>query len=558
MSYNQTGNSSSDPKWVALCLSTLEAIGGSRALAVAIILRYDGIDGLSQLSNPDPMDYESPVAFSRDWAGHRFLAKCDFLSSTIDKKAVARRAFIEAELQCQRTNRRLQSAIVGRAGRIFRLARKMIADLLGDDPFKIVSFDDPGWGTGSTSSCKGRFTQVQNKIDAIADHTASLTSYVPALSELWWFPRGGSNTVNWNIVSTVPKSYKTDRTIAIEPTVNSSLQRSVGVALRDRLLMWGVNTRDQSRNQRLAKRGARFGTHSTIDLSMASDTVSRELIPLLLPEKWARLLAILRSNFYKFENELDSEPVLYQKHSSMGNGYTFELETLVFSAIVRASHHLLLEGPAKDSWAVYGDDMVCVTRCDPYVRGTLRTLGFLVNHEKSFRTGCFRESCGEEYFRGLRCTPFYARKWSKTSYIWAFALANYIRGGNASSWLEARKAWLSVFTSTPKSWRLCGPAVMSDTHFHVNEGESSHVVYGVRAGRLGFHWQAWHFKAATRSSDTVGGFLECMRNLGERQYLSPVVCLAESPEVFCNTARRAGKWVKVWFFSEDYHPVVNL
>lgn len=327
-------------EWVDHVCVLLESIGGPKALAVYICLRNGGIYQTTQLTI-DPLDYDNPRRFAQDWQALRLLAKCDFLTDPKRAKEKALASFKEAEERCRLTNRRLSDRMpIGRSGRILRLARKMILSLIGETPKDLLEVitDNAKWGGGSTSSCKGRFTQRYNKLGSDAEYTPSLEPYLPALRECWWYPQGAERAVRGNKVSTVPKSFKTDRTIATEPTINSALQRAVGLWFREKLLAWGVSTRDQTRNQRLALRGSRDGKLSTMDLSMASDTVSLMAVRELLPLEWVRLLDTLRSPMYF----MDGEWRYYNKHSSMGNGYTFELETLIFSAITYASTMLYL------------------------------------------------------------------------------------------------------------------------------------------------------------------------------------------------------------------------
>jgi hypothetical protein len=85
----------------------------------------------------------------------------------------------------------------------------------------------------------------------------------------------------------------------------------------------------------------------------------------------------------------------------MGNGYTFELETLIFYALVRAVCG------KEGTVSVYGDDLIYPSRFVGPVRELLAFCGFETNVEKSFSTGNFRESCGGHYFKGHSVTPFY-------------------------------------------------------------------------------------------------------------------------------------------------------
>jgi hypothetical protein len=86
----------------------------------------------------------------------------------------------------------------------------------------------------------------------------------------------------------------------------------------------------------------------------------------------------------------------------MGNGFTFELETLVFYALVKAccSRESLV--------SVYGDDILFPAPHADRVDELLSFCGFEINLSKSFGPpSLFRESCGGHYFRGDNVKPFY-------------------------------------------------------------------------------------------------------------------------------------------------------
>jgi len=132
-----------------------------------------------------------------------------------------------------------------------------------------------------------------------------------------------------------------------------------------------------------------------LDLKNASDSVARRLVELLLPKRWFEVLNDLRSPTTLIGNQV----VLLEKFSSMGNGFTFELETLVFLAIVLA---LNPAHKAGKNVFVYGDDIICPTRSSSDVIAALSFFGMTVNKEKSFTYGMFRESCGRDYFNGAQ------------------------------------------------------------------------------------------------------------------------------------------------------------
>jgi len=98
----------------------------------------------------------------------------------------------------------------------------------------------------------------------------------------------------------------------------------------------------------------------------------------------------------------------------MGNGFTFELETLLFVALSAAVAKLI---PGRDLF-VYGDDILIPSAADRDVRAVLEAFGFEVNQEKSFSSGPFRESCGGDFFLGYNVRSCFATKDMDNSLQW--------------------------------------------------------------------------------------------------------------------------------------------
>lgn len=208
-----------------------------------------------------------------------------------------------------------------------------------------------------------------------------------------------------NTVVFVPKSWKTHRTIAKEPTHSLPFQLALDSFLKGKLRRWGVDLSSQEKNQKLARVGSLDGSLATLDMSMASDTLSFNAVAWMLPYDWFKLFCSFRSSSY-------SAPFgsgAYAKYSSMGNGYTFTLETLIFAAACRAV--------GSQQYAVYGDDIVIETDLVTEVQKLLNFLGFRFNRDKTFldRSSRFRESCGHDYYKGVLVTPFYLRETPKVS-----------------------------------------------------------------------------------------------------------------------------------------------
>mgnify|MGYP001148196596 CR=1 FL=1 len=216
-----------------------------------------------------------------------------------------------------------------------------------------------------------------------------------------------ANNAKWflspgNLVSTVPKNIKTDRTIAMEPEINQFLQRGLGELLSSRLKSFGIDLHDQSLNQRACLR-ANTCKYATIDFKNASNSIVARVVESLIPPDWWALLDACRSKYGTTDDRkhLDTSSWFeYHMMSSMGNGFTFELESVLFFSVC-----LALGVPEYDIY-VYGDDLIIPQQFVESAIAVFKILGLQVNMEKSFTSGAFFESCGVYAFHGIDVTPF--------------------------------------------------------------------------------------------------------------------------------------------------------
>lgn len=215
--------------------------------------------------------------------------------------------------------------------------------------------------------------------------------------------------------TTVDKSDTKRRMIAIEPTANMFLQQGLMEVMYGRLRAFGLDVQTlPSMHTTLAWESSVTGKNATIDFSSASDCVHTELLRLLLPSRWFRLLNSIRSHTM----EINSTLLDLTTFATMGNACTFPLETLVFWSLAAASGTLsvktntaLVSEAVRSRVSVFGDD--CILPCDwasTYVQ-SMEALGFIINTDKSFAdpAGRFRESCGGDYLAGRDVRPYYPK-----------------------------------------------------------------------------------------------------------------------------------------------------
>ncbi len=433
-------------------VSSILTLFASLSNALGIECDPNQVTPSSVISGIFPRDADNVLEFRDRYLLSEVLSKYPFSIPGILRDEVAIEKFRASETQCSLTNQTVGVATVEPVSGInwlavIETARRKVAHLL-DPPGESFSWDlvedHCGVGPGATTSLlrskSDAFYKFGNKPDVTED--CSLLAWCTVYRQPCWFetlagfrPSGSwvsdfwrsrpeeiFNLVPGNKVTTVPKNAKTDRVIAIEPDLNMYLQKGLGGLIRRRLRSVGIDLNDQSVNQRLAKRGSTDDTLATVDFSSASDTISIGIVEALLPPDWVVALKQTRSPVGVFP---DGTIVQYEKFSSMGNGFTFELESLIFWALAQSVCDLL---GVKDIVSIYGDDLIVSN--SPEVERVLTwafsRAGFTPNDKKSHWRGPFRESCGKHYFRGDDVTPFYIRRPVRGSWD-VYTLANNIR-----------------------------------------------------------------------------------------------------------------------------------
>lgn len=207
----------------------------------------------------------------------------------------------------------------------------------------------------------------------------------------------------------VQKTARAVRFMACEPEENMPAQRAVGDCFRAALLASSlhVNLNDQSPNQQLAYLGSVFRTRGTVDLSSASDCVALRHLT-YLPKRFQEWCLDLRSP--KTSVRGSSYKHTLQKVATMGNGFIFELQSLLYAAW--AYGITAVYGGRECDIAVYGDDIIVSTTVAPQLIRFLEWHGFMVNALKTYyhEDEPFRESCGKHWFAGHDVTPFYIKE----------------------------------------------------------------------------------------------------------------------------------------------------
>jgi len=457
-----------------LVLSLCENIDSPRALTVALLVKNNEWQQLIDLE----IRWENYLVwsdFSDDYLVTSILSKNPRLPLEVDRRAVAISKFLAAEERCKETNTRLLRYQDGQVmpdpdvHRVIHYAREYIRDILGPLTRNDLRYceEHMGFGPGATTSVSGVVTQGKKYSPRVLDATPRVVDFgLFCLPPGWRQHVSGFNPRNSSKLTTVPKSAKTDRVICIEPDLNIFVQKGVGALLRRKLAAYGLDLSTQENNQNLARIASSHG-YCTIDLSAASDTVSRELIWTLLPERWCQLLHFCRVD----ETSYDGKTVVLEKWSSMGNGYTFELETLLFYAVLLAVRRV---ASCEGEVLAYGDDLIIADSGKELTLRALNFLGFSANREKTFGTGRFHESCGTDWFDGHNVRPFFLRSdhhdFQTVCYIYANGLRRWAYHRNSGKSCDRRvlPAWLRCFNAVGQSDRHRTPEGFGDVGFSVD------------------------------------------------------------------------------------------
>ncbi len=465
---------------IAVALSVMEGLACPRSLGVKILIECGEWRQLAEL-RCDPRQYATPDSYFRAATATEFLRKCpDLPLEGVNRREAALTKWWEAERQCFRTNARLapfvgrgvfQHQVDERVHDFIGRVRKRVWRVLGARPPSELS---PRLGPGATQSDRSGFTTVPDKFSTALTLTPSAWPFiVPWLGTKWGQAHvklglEGSE-IRGNAYFTVPKTAITDRSCGKEPSLNGAYQLAVGRVIRGRLFRLAGIDLDHGHIEhgKLAREGSLTGCYATIDLSSASDTVADNLVKLLLPPAWYDLLDSLRSPM----TSVDGRWVKLEKFSSMGNGFTFELETLIFWAISSECQAPWDEHLVR----TYGDDIIVPTRSARDVIGALTYFGFSCNMEKTFVEGAFRESCGSDYFQGVAVRPYYLEGFPNEPSEW-IALANGIRRlANQDRrfprrWVDLRRSWFRTLDNIPTNVRSCrGPETLGDVVIHDDE-----------------------------------------------------------------------------------------
>lgn len=275
----------------------------------------------------------------------------------------------------------------------------------------------PRHGSGSTAErrlgnqkfVQWEWTERLNRVFPVGKYILPSDRYYKVLDHVNLLEPGAERPVR---VVTVPKTLKTPRIIAIEPVCMQYMQQAIMKEMyelieKDGLISRFLQFSDQTPNQVMAREGSLSGDLATLDLSEASDRVSNQLVRAMF-SRFPHIAEAIDATRSRKADVPGHGVVRLAKFASMGSALCFPIEsmvflTLIFLGISKKLNRRLSRRDIK-SFAgrvrVFGDDLVVPREFVQSVIECLEAFGFKVNHNKSYWTGRFRESCGKDYYAG--------------------------------------------------------------------------------------------------------------------------------------------------------------
>jgi len=481
----------------------LKAIGGSYAEDILKLLssaflaktqseRESFNRNIVELPMPRCENYTDTFSFKQDYLAWNLLRKNASLRTGINTHEVALQKMELSESVCAVTNRKWRDLMAFKPSDLHLVSQvqRKILSIIDSDFTPEELWEGSSWGPGATLEIKSRnassFLKYRDEHGITPDAFNFIRHH---FDEVYPHLKGRIFCLEpGDRVITVRKDATTDRVIKIQPGWNIFFQKGLGKILRLRLKRYGLDLDHQAvkDNQDRARRGSTNGFWATTDLTSASDRLAIEPLRHVLPDAWFQALDLFRC-----KSSLDGRR--WNGFSAMGNGFTFELESLLFYAIstVICENH----GYDRRFASVFGDDIVTPASLQTSLQEALSLFGFEVNTKKTFSAGDFRESCGSHYVKGIDCKPYYIKDSFRSVEDLYKAHNSVIRLSRRVSYRDARylDAARAIKRSVPKALRHKTPVDFGDIGFHSNFEEALPIVTSEKGYAL-YHFTAIHLR----------------------------------------------------------------
>jgi hypothetical protein len=442
--------------------SICQALNTPRSLTVSLLIREGEWRQLKDLTLRYN-DYHDIGNFADDYLASNLLRKSRNLPGSDETalKDEAIRRFYTAELRCKETNEKFLSDNWCPPSWWHRFEREL-RRILGPvaDVTREIRIRN---GKGASIGVRGFGMVSSDKFDYKPTVTKDLLPFYEAIvGETISDYRPKAVPVKGNTFFSVPKDSDTERGACTEPTVNMMLQLHIGNVLRQRLQKFGVDLRTQAWNQALAEMAFEWRL-ATVDLSQASDLMAWGFLLRCLPLEWFHLLSLASCRFTEMPS---GDSVELEKFCSMGNGFTFPLQSAVYLAFVNT----FTRREDRCVTAVYGDDMIVPQSVCEDLIDALDYSGFKVNTRKSCLAGSFFESCGADYFLGRNVRPFFLRQDPEAPNVPIIVVSinnlrrwSYRRLGHIGCDARLKSIWLSLKDMVPDPWTCRVPWSLGDS-----------------------------------------------------------------------------------------------
>lgn len=349
-----------------------------------------------------------------------YIFKCEYqLESLFKRYRFQHDKFNSTQLEMitndsfEATQRRIASGPITRTEivhRVIQKARSICRDVLGEfDEEEHLSFCRFGRraSVGNPASKSYLDLKLAGPISGSPEHIEWMKHiYLPTDDLLQSVFTEGSSEPLWKVCkvlskTNVAKSYKALRGIMPNTLIGSFYTYGVGKMIEQRLKDRGLNIRKlQMQHRNWAQRYSKTRTHVTADLSAASDSFTSDLVNMLLPRKWFNKIRYGRISQYQ---DRDGSQKYMASFMTMGIGFTFPLQTLLFYSLLKAIQDLT---ETRGRISVYGDDLIYPSSMHAVVESVFPKLRLVLNLDKTYVHDSFRESCGGDYFRGVDVRPF--------------------------------------------------------------------------------------------------------------------------------------------------------
>jgi len=264
----------------------------------------------------------------------------------------------------------------------------------------------PKHGPGASTTPKEVWSCIFSTIESVYPFSDYFCTYGADATDAWDSARH-DDTIDAKLIA-VPKDSRGPRLICVHPAeavwiqqgVRLELERVISLSRQGAIWPRGhIHFDDQTVNGKIALLSSRSGKYATLDLKEASDRISDVLIQAVFG-RYYKYFGCCRAQNYVVDGV--SRPL--HCYAPMGNATTSPVQSLLFWAICVSS--LSRQGCNNpNSVFVFGDDILVPSEYTQGVIDDLHSFGLLVNKDKTFWQGAFRESCGVDAFNGVNVTP---------------------------------------------------------------------------------------------------------------------------------------------------------